>query len=146
MSPGPGSPRDFDTSRTIQQALDRGIPIFGVCLGLQALIEHFGGTLGVLETPVHGKPSRVKSLGGKLFEGLPETFIAGRYHSLYATRVPDAIEVTAITDDGVPMAIEHRSLPIAAVQFHPESILSADGEQGLAIVHNCVRRFALGSK
>ncbi|MFO0658414.1 MAG: anthranilate synthase component I [Polyangiaceae bacterium] len=142
MSPGPGSPRDFDTSGTLSQALSRGLPVFGVCLGLQALIEHFGGTLGVLGYPVHGKPSKVNVTGGKLFEQLPSSFIAGRYHSLYATKIPDDLVVTAVTDDAVPMAIEHKTLPIAAVQFHPESILSADGEVGLAIVHNCMRLFA----
>jgi anthranilate synthase len=143
MSPGPGSPRDFDTSGTIGQALARGLPIFGVCLGLQALIEHFGGSLGVLDYPMHGKPSEIRVLGGRLFEGIGGSFIAGRYHSLFATKVPVQLEVTAVAGDPeVVMAIEHKTLPIAAVQFHPESILTADGERGLAIVHNCMRLLA----
>jgi len=142
MSPGPGSPSDFDTSGTIAKALKRGIPIFGVCLGLQALVEHFGGELAVLSYPVHGKPSEVRVLGGRIFEGLGERFVAGRYHSLYGKVIPDELVVTAVTDDGVPMGIEHRTLPIAAVQFHPESILTADGERGLALVYNCVRLLA----
>jgi anthranilate synthase len=140
LSPGPGSPKDFDTSGTITQVLARGLPLFGVCLGLQALIEHFGGELGVLDYPMHGKPSEIRVLGGKLFEGLGGSFIAGRYHSLYATRVPAELSVTAVAGNPeVVMAIEHKTLPVAAVQFHPESILSADGERGLAIIHNCVR-------
>ncbi|MFT3928365.1 MAG: anthranilate synthase component I [Myxococcales bacterium] len=143
MSPGPGSPRDFDTAGTIGQALQRKLPIFGVCLGLQALIEYFGGELGVLSYPMHGKPSEVTVLGGSLFKGIPPTFIAGRYHSLHALRVPDELVVTARADEpNVVMAIEHRELPIAAVQFHPESILTADGDRGLGIIHNCVRSLA----
>lgn len=143
MSPGPGSPRDFDTAGTIRQALERKLPIFGVCLGLQALIEYFGGELGVLSYPMHGKPSEVVVRGGRLFKGIPPTFIAGRYHSLHALRVPDELVVTAHADEpNVVMAIEHRELPIAAVQFHPESILSADGDRGLGIIHNCIRSFA----
>ncbi|MDB4977346.1 MAG: anthranilate synthase subunit [Myxococcaceae bacterium] len=143
MSPGPGSPRDFDTSGTIAAALARNLPIFGVCLGLQALIEHFGGELGVLSYPMHGKPSEVSVRGGKLFEGIDSPFVAGRYHSLHGVRVPDVFDVTAVAGEPeVVMAIEHKTLPIAAVQFHPESILTADGDRGLAIVHNCVRLLA----
>jgi anthranilate synthase len=140
MSPGPGSPRDFDTAGTIEQALRRHLPVFGVCLGLQALVEYFGGELGVLGYPMHGKPSEVTVTGGKLFEGIESPFIAGRYHSLHGVKIPDVLKVTAVAGDPqVVMAIEHKSLPIAAVQFHPESILTADGDRGLAIVHNCVR-------
>jgi anthranilate synthase len=144
LSPGPGSPKDFDTSGTIAQALARKLPLFGVCLGLQALIEHFGGELGMLDYPMHGKPSDIRVTGGKLFSGISSPFVAGRYHSLYALRVPDELEITAVAGEPpVVMAIEHKTLPIAAVQFHPESILSADGERGLSIVHNCVRQLAL---
>jgi len=143
LSPGPGCPKDFGMEHTIREALSRQLPIFGVCLGLQALIEYFGGELGTLSYPVHGKPSEVRVTGGKLFEGIQAPFIAGRYHSLHAVRVPAEFTVTALADEPpVVMGIEHTSLPIAAVQFHPESILTADGERGLAIVHNCVRLFA----
>jgi anthranilate synthase len=153
MSPGPGSPSDFNTSGTIAAALARNIPVFGVCLGLQALVEHFGGELGVLSYPVHGKPSSVEVQGGRLFAGIDTPFIAGRYHSLHGIRVPDVFDVTAVAldpsaavgDQRVVMAIEHKTLPIAAVQFHPESILTADGDRGLAIVHNCVRLLTRGS-
>jgi anthranilate synthase len=140
LSPGPGEPSDFDLSATLAAALERGRPVFGVCLGLQGMVEHFGGELGVLGYPMHGKPSRVRVLGGRLFEGLPREFTAGRYHSLFAVRerLPAALEVTAESEDGVVMALEHRELPLAAVQFHPESILTLDGEVGMRLIRNVV--------
>ncbi|HEX5658562.1 MAG TPA: anthranilate synthase component I, partial [Polyangiales bacterium] len=94
MSPGPGSPRDFDTAGTIEQALRRHLPIFGVCLGLQALVEYFGGELGVLDYPMHGKPSEVTVTGGRLFDGIESPFVAGRYHSLHGVKLPDVLKVT----------------------------------------------------
>ena len=120
------------------------LPVFGVCLGLQGIVEHFGGTLDVLPTPMHGKPSAVTVTGGHLFEGLPERFEAGRYHSLYALRdaVPAELIVTAQTDDGVVMAVEHRAAPLAAVQFHPESILSLGEDLGIRLVRNVMRVLA----
>src|SRR5207249_7019553 len=83
LSPGPGEPEDFDVSATVAACVERGLPIFGVCLGLQGLVEHFGGELGVLDYPMHGKPSRIGALKGALFDGFPEEFTAGRYHSLF---------------------------------------------------------------
>ncbi len=144
LSPGPGRPSDFDLAGTIRTVLERAIPLFGVCLGLQGIVEYFGGALGLLPEPVHGKPSRIRVLGGRIFEGLPNELRAGRYHSLYASRktLPRDLEETAISDDGIIMAIEHRELPIAAVQFHPESILTLDGDAGLLIMHNVVRLLA----
>ncbi|MDP7067517.1 MAG: gamma-glutamyl-gamma-aminobutyrate hydrolase family protein, partial [Acidimicrobiales bacterium] len=141
LSPGPGEPANFGISNTIQAALDLEIPIFGVCLGLQAVVEFFGGDLDQLETPMHGKPSPVAADGGRLFEGLPNEFRAGRYHSLYAREnsLPDSLEVVARSvDDGVVMAVEHKTLPVCAVQFHPESIMSFDDEIGLRLVRNAV--------
>ncbi len=140
LSPGPGMPTDFDVSGTLGALLARGIPAFGVCLGLQGIVEHFGGTLGVLDYPVHGKASRIRVLGGRLFTGLPREFSAGRYHSLYAVRdtLPPDLVVTAESEDGVIMAIEHRTLPLAAVQFHPESILTLDDDVGLRLLSNVV--------
>src|SRR5450432_2933146 len=141
LSPGPGRPSDFGMSALIDAALTRGIPVFGVCLGLQGLVEHFGGCLHVLAEPMHGKPSLVHASGGRLFRGLPPHFSAGRYHSLYAktTEVPGALEVTAETDDGIAMAVEHRTLPLSAVQFHPESILTSEGDVGLSLIANVLR-------
>ena len=142
LSPGPGTPSDFSTSMMIEAALALEIPIFGVCLGLQAVVEFFGGALSQLDTPMHGKASPIHVVGGRLFEGLPTEFRAGRYHSLYAKEdtVPASLEVTANSgDDGIVMAVEHKSLPISAVQFHPESIMSFDDEIGLRLVRNAVQ-------
>ena len=138
LSPGPGTPSDFGVSATIDALVRRGVPVFGVCLGLQGMVEHFGGTLGVLDPPVHGKATRIRVLGGRLFEGLPTEFTAGRYHSLFAIRdrLPAALRVTAETEDGVVMAIEHATLPMAAVQFHPESIMTLGEDVGLRLLAN----------
>ena len=139
LSPGPGRPEDFGTAETIALVLAKELPLFGVCLGLQAVAEYFGGSLDQLAEPVHGKPSEVTVLGGALFRGLPGCFRVGRYHSLHARRASlpdDVLSVTAETDDGVVMALEHRARPIAAVQFHPESILSLDDGIGMRLIEN----------
>ncbi|SJZ83105.1 anthranilate synthase [Consotaella salsifontis] len=149
LSPGPGSPSDFDCKATIAAARERGAPIFGVCLGLQALTEAFGGTLRQLRVPMHGKPSRVRvSHPGIIFDGLPREVTVGRYHSIIAdpVRLPRDLEVTAETEDGVVMAIEHKSEPVAAVQFHPESIMSLGGSAGMRMVENIVARLARRSR
>src|SRR5918998_254097 len=121
-APGAGDPSDFDVSRATGLAPERALPVFGVCLGLQGLVEHFGGKLGLLDYPVHGKPSVIDVRGGWTFDGLPKRFEAGRYHSIYAApdALPPELTVTAQTDDGVIMGVEHESLPVAAGQFHPE--------------------------
>lgn len=144
LSPGPGRPADFDVSGTVGAAVARGLPVFGVCLGLQGLVEHFGGELDVLDHPMHGKQSVVRAVGGRLFEGFPEEFTAGRYHSLFAIRdrLPAELVVTAESDDGVVMAVEHRDLPAAAVQFHPESILTLEGRLGHRLIRNAMRTLA----
>lgn len=139
LSPGPGKPRDFNLSATIDAVIARGIPLFGVCLGLQGLVEHFGGVLDVLEYPMHGKPSMINVMDASgLFSGLGSSFKAGRYHSLYARlkAIPEELKVTAMSDDGVVMAISHRHLPIHAVQFHPETILSLVNQAGFKIITN----------
>jgi anthranilate synthase len=140
LSPGPGQPSDFDISGTMSALLERKLPVFGVCLGLQGIVEHFGGELSVLSYPMHGKASRVRVLGGNIFEGLPNELTAGRYHSLFALKdkLPDELRATAESDDGVVMAVEHTELPIAAVQFHPESILTLDDDYGLRLIYNMV--------
>jgi anthranilate synthase len=140
LSPGPGIPADFDVSGTLTALIARGIPAFGVCLGLQGMVEHFGGKLGVLDYPVHGKTSRIRVIGGRLFAGLPAEFAAGRYHSLFALRetLPPDLAVTAESDDGRVMAIEHATLPLGAVQFHPESILTLEEDVGLRLLRNVV--------
>ena len=147
LSPGPGNPSDFGCAETIKLARERNLPIFGVCLGLQALTEAFGGSLDQLSIPVHGKPSEIKlAPESRLFAGLGETVTVGRYHSLFAARdtLPSEIDVTAVADDGVVMAIEHRNLPVAAVQFHPESIMTLEGEAGHRIIENAIAMLTAG--
>lgn len=141
LSPGPGRPSDFGVGRTIAAVLERGLPLFGVCLGLQGIVEHFGGELGVLDPPMHGKASAIVAGSTALFAGLPSPFLAGRYHSLFARaeQLPDVLQATAHSDDGVVMAIEHRTLPVSAVQFHPESIMSLGDEAGMQLVANVLR-------
>lgn len=139
LSPGPGKPSDFHVSETIAAVVSRGIPLFGVCLGLQGIVEHFGGVLDVLDYPMHGKTSIVKvTHASRLFSGLGESFKPGRYHSLYArlTTMPEVLNVTAVSDDGIVMAVSHQSLPIHAVQFHPETILSLVNQAGIKIITN----------
>jgi anthranilate synthase len=141
ISPGPGRPADFGVPDLVRTAVRLGVPVFGVCLGLQGTVEAFGGELGVLDYPMHGKPSTVRHRGVGVFEGLPGEFQVGRYHSLFARRetFPACLEVTAETPDGVIMGVRHRDLPIEAVQFHPESILTAEGDHGLKLMENAVR-------
>jgi anthranilate synthase len=136
LSPGPGRPVDFAMSETIDLLLERRFPVFGVCLGLQGIVEYFGGSLAVLDPPMHGKPSPVHVCGGRLFCGLPGKFVVGRYHSLHAVRsaLPPELAVTAETEDRVVMAVEHRELPVAAVQFHPESVMTLRAEIGMPII------------
>ncbi len=143
ISPGPGRPRDFGVPEVVLHAANLGIPVFGVCLGLQGTVEAFGGELGVLDYPMHGKPSMVRHNNKGVFEGLPETFKVGRYHSLFAKRdrLPACLDVTAESEDGVIMGIRHRELPIEAVQFHPESMLTLEGNCGLKLIENLVRLY-----
>ena len=141
LSPGPGSPKDFDCASTISLARERNLPIFGVCLGLQAIAESWGGELKQLEIPMHGKPSRIHvSEPGIVFSGLGQEITIGRYHSIHAApqTLPNAFKVTASTEDGVIMGIEHVEEPVAAVQFHPESIMSLGGEAGMRMIENVV--------
>jgi anthranilate synthase len=141
LSPGPGRPADFGCDKLLTALDERGLPAFGVCLGLQAMVEHAGGSLGLLATPVHGKPGRVQVLGGNLLEGLPAEFTAARYHSLHARpeQVAGGFEVTAVTADGVVMAIEDAGRARWGVQFHPESILTTEGGAGHQVIANVLR-------
>ncbi|MGW0890695.1 anthranilate synthase component I [Saccharopolyspora sp. NPDC002578] len=149
LSPGPDRPGAFRMSGTIDAALAAGAGVFGVCLGMQGIVEHFGGHLRVLADPIHGRASQIRAVdgGGALLRGLPARFTAGRYHSLYVTshEVPPPLRVTAVTDDGVVMAIEHPVLPVGGVQFHPESLLSLDGEVGHRVIANLIESCRTGS-
>ncbi len=141
LSPGPGMPSDFDCKATIAKARARALPVFGVCLGLQALAEAYGGELRQLREPMHGKPSRIRvNAPGIIFSGLPGEVTVGRYHSIFAdpVRLPDDFLVTAETEDGIVMAIEHRREPVAAVQFHPESIMTLGQDAGMRMIENVV--------
>lgn len=141
LSPGPGRPEDFGIKGTIDAALENKLPVFGVCLGVQAIGEYFGGELGQLTHPAHGRPSRVQVRGGRLMRNLPNEIVIGRYHSLFVERdsMPEVLNVTASTEDGVAMALEHKTLPVGGVQFHPESLMSLGNEVGLRIVENAFR-------
>ena len=129
ISPGPGTPRDAGISMRMIHAFAGRIPIFGVCLGHQSLVEVFGGKVVRASRLMHGKVSPVQHDGKGLFAGLPQDFEAGRYHSLIAdpASIPAVLEVTARTAQGEIMGVRHRSLPIEGVQFHPESVLTPDG-------------------
>jgi anthranilate synthase/aminodeoxychorismate synthase-like glutamine amidotransferase len=127
LSPGPGRPADAGSMPEIVKRLAGRVPTLGVCLGHQAIIEAFGGEIGPARELVHGKATVVRHDGKGLFRELPEDFLAGRYHSLAATRVPDVLEVSATSEDGEVMAVRHPKLPIDGVQFHPESVLTPVG-------------------
>jgi anthranilate synthase/aminodeoxychorismate synthase-like glutamine amidotransferase len=129
LSPGPGRPEDAVLSLEVIRQLGSRVPILGICLGMQALAVAFGGAVGSAPEPVHGKTSTVLHNGRGLFEGLASPLLVGRYHSLCVTRVPDCLEVTAWTEGGLVMGLRHRDLPLAGVQFHPDSFLSPQGEE-----------------
>jgi anthranilate synthase component 2 len=134
LSPGPGRPRDSGVCPQLLARLPDEVPLLGVCLGHQALVEHYGGELEVDPIPVHGKSSLVHHDGGELYRDLPTPFAAGRYHSLRARRdaLPDDLELSAWTQEGLVMGVRHKRLPRHGVQFHPESILSPQGVRLLA--------------
>ncbi len=140
FSPGPGKPSDFGMKETIGACLERNLPIFGVCLGLQGIAEYFGADLRVLDYPMHGKPSTVTVEESPMFMNLPKNFTTARYHSIYIAvdQAPTGIQVLGKTEDGVAMAIGHESLPVWAVQFHPESILTLENDHGLQVIRNVV--------
>ncbi|WP_423996893.1 anthranilate synthase component II [Halorubrum trapanicum] len=143
ISPGPGHPkneRDVGVTMPVLRDLSPTVPTLGVCLGLEAAVHEYGGTVGHAPEPVHGKAFPVDHDGEGVFRGLDQGFRAGRYHSLAATEVPDAFAVTATTDhegESIVMGISHREHPIEAVQFHPESVLTGSG-------HDLIRNFLTG--
>jgi anthranilate synthase/aminodeoxychorismate synthase-like glutamine amidotransferase len=129
ISPGPGRPEDAGISDAVIRELAGEYPILGVCLGHQAIGQVFGGQIVAAPTLMHGKTSSIHHDGRGVFVGLPDPFIATRYHSLVVdpASVPDCLEVSATTSDGVIMGLRHRTLPIEGVQFHPESLLTPNG-------------------
>ena len=129
ISPGPGTPRDAGVSMDMIRAFAGRIPIFGVCLGHQSVVEVFGGKVVRAGRLMHGKVSPAHHDGRGLFAGMPQDFQAGRYHSLIAEpdSMPDVLEVSARTPEGEIMGVRHKHLPIEGVQFHPESVLTPEG-------------------
>lgn len=147
LSPGPCTPSQSGVCLNVLAAALRGariirVPVFGVCLGMQAMGQVSGGSVVQARNPMHGKASMIRHNGTGLFEGMPNPFSAIRYHSLVVTResVPTGFEITATSeDDNEVMGLRHRTLPIEGVQFHPESVLTQDG---FRIVENFVKRVA----
>ena len=138
ISPGPGRPEDAGVSEAVVRELGPTTPIFGVCLGLQAIGHVYGGAVVHAPTLMHGKTSPVQHDGEGVFEGVPQDFVATRYHSLVVdpATLPDELVATAHTADGTLMGVRHREHPVEAVQFHPESVLTVEGPR---IVRNWVR-------
>ena len=135
LSPGPGTPEEAGVCvAMVPHCAEAGIPVFGVCLGLQSIAVAYGATVGRAPELLHGKTSPVNHTGAGVFAGLPDPFTATRYHSLAIepSTLPNVLEVTARTDTGVIMGIRHRTRPIEAVQFHPESVLTEGGHRMLA--------------
>ena len=130
ISPGPCTPNEAGISVALVQYFAGKIPILGVCLGHQSIGQAFGGKIVGAPTIMHGKVSEIHHRGQSIFEGLPDPFIATRYHSLIVERdsLPDCLEITAETDDGVVMGLRHRDMAVDGVQFHPESILTGEGK------------------
>ena len=131
ISPGPGRPEDAGISVPLIAAFAESVPVFGVCLGHQCIVSHFGGEIVRAERLMHGKTSMVRHDSKTIYKGLTEPFEAGRYHSLCADAetLPATLELTAQTKRGEIMGVRHRDLPIEGVQFHPESVLTPEGDQ-----------------
>jgi anthranilate synthase/aminodeoxychorismate synthase-like glutamine amidotransferase len=145
LSPGPGTPQDAGVCLDVLETMSRKVPTLGVCLGHQVICTAFGGE--VIRAPhlMHGKTSAIQHDGKHIFDGVPTPFTATRYHSLIARKesLPDELEVTATSvDDGYIMGVRHRAYPIEGVQFHPESILSAEGDR---IINNFLSGSGVGS-
>jgi len=137
ISPGPGRPADAGLSNAaIRHFGERGVPVLGVCLGLQCIGELYGGTVVRAPHVMHGKTSEIRHTNAGVFAGLPNPITATRYHSLVVVRdsVPEVLEITAESEDGLVMGLRHREFPIEGVQFHPESILTESG-------HDLLRNF-----
>ncbi len=140
ISPGPGTPDDAGVSNDVIRTFGGRVPVLGVCLGHQCIGQVYGGTVVHAPAVMHGKTSLIRHTGTGVFAGLPEPLEATRYHSLVVDRasVPDCLEITAETDDGIVMGLRHRELGVEGVQFHPESILTTGG-------HDLLRNFLAGA-
>jgi anthranilate synthase component 2/para-aminobenzoate synthetase component 2 len=134
ISPGPGRPDDAGVSLAMIGAFAGRVPILGVCLGHQSLVQHFGGEIVRADRPMHGKTSMATHDGKTIYRGLSQPFEVGRYHSLCARQesLPDVLQLTASTERGEIMGVRHKTLPLEGVQFHPESVLTPEGERLMA--------------
>jgi len=139
FSPGPSIPKNAGNMMSIIDKYHQIYPMFGVCLGHQAFIEYFGGSLKFV-TPIHGKAVPIQHNNEGIFDEIDSNFLAGRYNSLLADNVPDCFEVTAKNNEDI-MAIRHKTLPIQSVQFHPESVLSMKGKNGFKLISNVVNNY-----
>ncbi len=142
ISPGPGTPKKAGNSKQIIKAYAAVLPIFGVCLGHQAIVEVFGGKVAKCGETIHGKPSKIYHDGKRIFENVENPFQAGRYHSLTGKGIPEELEVSAKTENGIVMGVRHKKYFIEGVQFHPESILTPEGGK---IIDNLIKLIG-GSK
>jgi anthranilate synthase/aminodeoxychorismate synthase-like glutamine amidotransferase len=127
ISPGPGRPEDAGNSVDFIRLLGTEVPTLGVCLGHQAIVTAFGGSIERAPEPRHGKTSSIEHDGSGVFANLPNPLTATRYHSLAASEVPESLTVSARSEDGVVQGVRHRHLPIEGVQFHPESVMTPEG-------------------
>ncbi|MFH1256558.1 MAG: aminodeoxychorismate/anthranilate synthase component II [Candidatus Diapherotrites archaeon] len=127
ISPGPSAPKDAGISLEVIREFKGVLPILGVCLGHQAIVEAFGGIVGKCPETIHGKPSMISHDNEHIFNGLENPFQAGRYHSLSGLKIPSELKVTAKTESGVVMAVRHKKYFVEGVQFHPESIMTPEG-------------------
>lgn len=143
ISPGPSVPKNAGNLMELIDRYHQKYPMFGVCLGLEAIVEYFGGRLK-FTTPVHGKASEIHHDAKTIFSGLDDNFPAGRYHSLVTDKVPDCLEISAKCGfeplNNLIMAVRHRNLPIEAVQFHPESVLSMKNNNGFRLMENVINK------
>ncbi len=146
LSPGPGSPTETGVCRDVLEHFHKTIPILGICLGHQLIVDFFGGTVREGARPMHGKVTRINHDGNSVFRDIPENVQVTRYHSLHtpAKELPNTLEVSAVSEDGVVMAVRHRTLPIEGIQFHPESIMTDYGYQMLVnAYHSAVSKSSL---
>ena len=139
FSPGPGRPEDAALYLALLSRIPDELPVFGVCLGMQCIVHHFGGRVGPAGQVVHGKPARIDHSRADIFAGLESPMQVGRYHSLVGIHIPDALSVDADCD-GVVMAVHHRDRPIWGVQFHPESVLTPFGGRLIENLLNLLER------
>ncbi len=138
ISPGPGTPKQAGNSIRIVKEFKGVIPIFGVCLGHQAIVEAFGGKVDSAGEIIHGKPSKITHDGKKIYMGLEQNLKVGRYHSLAGKKIPDELEITAKSKEGVIMGVRHKKYFVEGVQFHPESIMTPSGEKMIENLINLV--------